>query len=266
MKTLTTIFAVCALAATASAQVIVGFNTARGGSYNLQAQTQQQSAITAALPTATFSFTSTLTTAALSGARGLVISTPIDNINPTTALTTAEQSALLALVMGGGFAIILVDSSGAPGFNPVNDSFTAPFGFGVDNNNTNQISVINPTANPISNGPFGLVTTLPGIAGGELVGMPVSFVALAQYSPGVIAGGYIPANALGPGSGPVLFIGDSNVFNQNIGANANSYKFISNFVALAAVPEPGTWSLMLMGLAAGAFMWRRRIQRGYGKS
>jgi hypothetical protein len=266
MRTLTTIFAACALTATASAQLIVGFNTARGGSYNLQAQTQQQSAIAAALPTATFTFASALSTTSLAGARGLVIATPIDNINPTTLLTAAEQSALLGLVLGGGFAIILVDSSGAPGFDPVNDSFTAPFGLGVNNNNTSLLTIINPTGNPISNGPFGLVTTLPGIAAGELVGtpsFPSSFVPLGQFSAGVFGAGYIPAGALGPGSGPVLFVSDSNIFNQNIGANANSYKFISNFVALAAIPEPATWTLMALGVVViGTLAWRGRSRHG----
>lgn len=264
MKTIATILLGCALAAPVSAQVIVGFTASRGGSYNLQSQAAQRGAISAALPNATFSFTSTLSTSSLAGASGVLIASPFDNANPISALTSSEQAALLALVMGGGFAIILADSSFNTPFNTTNDSFTAPFALGVDNNNTGEITIVSPAANAISNGPFGLVTTLPGIAGGEIVSLPSQFVTLGQYPSGAVAAGYIPAGALAPGSGPVLFIGDANVFNENIGGNPNSYKLLSNFVAVAAIPEPGTWSLMLAGLAVIAAAWRRRA--GYGRS
>jgi hypothetical protein len=59
----------------------------------------------------------------------------------------------------------------------------------------------------------------------------------------------------------VLFVGDANVFHDTWASAAN-YDLLSNFVAFAAVPEPSTVSLMLLGTgAAGLLAWRKRRKR-----
>lgn len=254
MKALPLLLFCLGLETVLTAQVIVGFDLERGGEYSLQAQTSTQAAISAALPKASFGFTPAVTPAVLNGVAGVVIVVPFDNFSPISPLTTTEQGALLGFVKGGGFAVILADSS----YNTTNDGFTAPLGLGVDNNNPSQISIINPHGNPISNGPFGLVTSLQGIAAGELVSLPKPFVPLAKFSNGAIAGGYFLQNALGPGSGAVLFISDANVFHSNW-ASSDNYKLLSNFVTVAAVPEPSTWSLLIAG--AGVAAMGRIIRR-----
>lgn len=61
-------------AAGSAAQVILGFDLTRGGSYNLQAQPGVRNAITNALPNASFSYTSNLTSDLLGNAAGVVSS------------------------------------------------------------------------------------------------------------------------------------------------------------------------------------------------
>jgi len=250
------------MAVAASAQVVVGFDSTRGGSYNLQSQPALASAIGAALPGATFSYTGSLDSGALTGAAGVVIVSPHDNSSPVTPLTTAEQAALSAFVLGGGFAIIITDSDYTPtNFDATNDSFLVPFGFSATGMMSTPITLTNPSANPIANGPFGLITSLTGIASGSFASTPTAFLPLGNNTDGTVAAGYFGPGALGAGSGAVLFLADGNVVNSGWATLAN-YNFISNFVAFAAVPEPATWVLCGVGVMFVAFVNRRRRPTG----
>jgi hypothetical protein len=242
------------------AQVIVGFDSTRGGTYNLQAQGGMQTAISAALPSATYSFTSALSSASLAGASGIVLMSAHDNIFAVSALSGAEQTALYNFVAGGGFAIIGTDSDYLPGgFPATNDSFLAPFGLDATGSNSMPITITNPSGNVITNGPFGLVTRLDGIASSTFVSVPGTFNVLGTTPEGNVGAGYFARNALAVGSGAVLFVTDTNVFNSGWATQAN-YNFLSNFVGFAAVPEPATVALMLSGLVgiAGAARLRRK--------
>lgn len=248
-------------ASMASAQLVVGFNLTRGGTYNLQNQTTLQNSITAAMPSASFVFTGALDTGLLLEARGVVIMSPIDNINPISALTTSEQTALLNFVKAGGFAIIATDAGYIPSFDVTNASFLNPFGLVVTGTDQGSATVINPTGNPISNGPFGLVTSLTGIAAGPYSTVPVIYNPLIQLSAGAAGGGYFAPGALSANSGAVLFLSDANFINSSFSVPGN-YKLISNFVTYAMVPEPSTLSLLFIGLGViGGIAWRRRFRR-----
>lgn len=244
---------------TAAAQVIVGFDSTRGGTYNLQSQAGVRTAISAALPNATFSFTSSLSSDLLANARGLVIMSPINDGGPITALSNIEQAAVSAFVRGGGFAVILTDNNSNSNWLATNTTFVAPFGFSTSGSyNQSSLSLLNPSGNPISNGPFGTVTTLAAVAQGSFSSTPQSFTTLAQLSGGQVVAGYFDSNALADGSGAVLFVADANVFNSGWATEQN-YDLLSNFVSFAAVPEPSTVSLMLLGSgAAGLLALRRR--------
>ena len=247
----------CVLTCTASAQLIVGFDLVRGGTYNLQAQTSLQAAIRAALPSATFGFSSSLDSGILNGARGVVIMSPIDNINPISALTPSEQAALRAFILSGGSAIIATDAGYIPSFDVTNASFVSQFGLTVTGTDYTTLTMINPTGNPITNGPFGLVTSMTGIAAGPYTTVPTNYLPLGRLSPGVAGAGYFALGSLGAGSGAVLFLSDANTINSGWAAPSN-YNLVSNFAAYAAVPEPSTVGLMLVGLGlAGGLAVRR---------
>lgn len=246
------------------AQIVVGFDGNRGGSYNLQAQNALRGAITDALPGATFSYTGTLSAGVLANAAGVVIMSPHDNSNPITPLSGAEQSALAAFVLAGGFAIVATDSDYVPtNFDATNDSFLAPFGFSADGAYSAPITITNPSGNPISNGPFGLVTSIAGTATGSYAGLPGAFQSLGTSSSAgnPISAGYFARGALGAGSGAVLFIADANALHTAWSSPAN-YDLVSNFVAFAAIPEPAT-HVLLAGGAVGLLWleWRRRRNR-----
>lgn len=245
-------------AASSAAQVILGFDLTRGGSYNLQAQNGLRNAITDALPKASFSYTSNLTSDLLGNAAGVVLMSPFDNITSITALSGIEQTALRDFVQRGGFAVVLTDNNSTEAFSVTNTSFVSPFGFGTAGNVNTTLTILNPAGNPISNGPFGLVTSLQGVAQGYYTATADPFKPLAQVSGGQIVAGYFEQNALGLGSGAVLFVGDANVFHDGWATSSN-YDLLSNFVAFAAVPEPSTFSLLLLGSgAAGLLAWRKR--------
>ena len=243
----------------AYAQTIVGFDLSRGGSYNLEAQSGVRTAISDALPNARFTYTGSLSTDVLAEATGVVIMSPFSDVAPITALSTAEKTALSDFVKAGGFAVILSDNNSSEAWSTTNNSFVSPFGIETTGSFNTAASIIDPTGNPISNGPFGLVTSLTGIASGAFTTKPEAFKPLAQLSGGQqIVAGYFEQNALGAGSGAVLFVGDANVYNSRWATDAN-YDLLSNFVTFAAVPEPTTVSLLLLGSGiAGLSAWRRR--------
>jgi hypothetical protein len=252
----------CGLACAASAQVIVGFNATRGGSYNLQSQPGVQTAISAALPGATYTFTAALDSGALTGARGVVIMAPVDNINPISALTASEQAALLAFIQSGGFAIIATDAGYIPAFDVTNASFVGQFGLTVTGTDYTGLTIPSPTGNPITNGPFGVVSSLSGIAAGPYTTVPAVYNPLGQLTPGVQGAGYFARGALGARSGAVLFLSDANVLNS-IWATPANYNLVSNFVSYAIVPEPSTLQLLLAGFGSAAGLALVRRLRGH---
>lgn len=277
-------FALLLSASTLPAQVIVGFDNDRGGSYNLAAQSGARTAITEALPGATFTFTSSLNDDVFANATGVVLMSPLSNTTGITALTTGEQNSLRSFVERGGFAVVLTDNNSVAALESANKSLLAPFGLNTEGTYQQpSFSIIDPTGNPVSNGSFGLVTSLTGIAQGSLIDAPGHFKPLAQLtgnqmaadffanntlaysasdsSNGPLVAGYFANNALGEGSGAVLFVADANVFHGDW-ATAENYDLLSNFVTFAAVPEPSTISLLLAGSGAAGFLaWRKRRRR-----
>ncbi|MFB9234108.1 hydrolase [Plantactinospora siamensis] len=93
---------------------------------------------------------------------------------PNSSLSSAEKTAIMRFVQGGGGLFLVVDHTGSDRNNDGWDSVkiandlltnngvdnTDPFGFSVDVNNigTENPTAINDGANPVLHGPFGAVT------------------------------------------------------------------------------------------------------------
>lgn len=158
----------------------------------------------------------------LGGLDIVVLSSGRTNTSDIEKLTAAEQEALLGFVAGGGCAILLPDndSFGGSSTPAANASLIDPFGMLIDGTFWTWITatVIDPTASPITDGPFGQVTSFTQLVAGALTDVGPYGTALATNDGG-FALAVIEPGAVGPGAGPVIVFSDVNTFGPSSGSN-----------------------------------------------
>ncbi|MEM7125680.1 MAG: RHS repeat-associated core domain-containing protein [Chloroflexota bacterium] len=151
--------------------------------------------------------------------------------NVITPLTKVEQDALLEFVRGGGCAIIMVsDNLGDDELPTVNQSLVNAFGMTVGGNNSPNggLAITDPSASPITNGPFGDVAMMNwsiGIIGG-ITDLGPHAKSLAS-SPIGSALAVIEPNAISPGSGGVVVFTNSFIFDSGSFFTRNQALFLN---------------------------------------
>lgn len=208
--------------------VFGGFDTSRSDSYSMPSGSlfsDLRSDIASTFPGSTFTSSLTLTSNYLNTIQVLLINTGGDRgngITVTTPLTSSEQTALTDFVERGGGAIILVDNDSFGGASvntdAVNQSFISPFGLHVTGKLSGNPAPANVTnANhPVTNGPFGRVSTIATADPGWFDDLGPTSVGLAELA----ANNGIALTAINPGalsanSGGVVFLSDFNVLDNN---------------------------------------------------
>ncbi len=206
---------------TSDSFVVGGFDTSRGGSYSFPSGTflnQARASLSTNFPGVSFVETSTLTPAALAAVNVLIVSSASSNYSHITPLTGAEHSALLGFVQGGGCLILFPDndSFGGTGTPEANESLIDPFGMDVAGtlNGTVIAAVGNPAASPITNGPFGIVSSFSQNYPGGLTNLGPLAASLA-VNPLGHALAVIPSGAISSGSGRVVVFTDINTFGDD---------------------------------------------------
>ncbi|HQR08987.1 MAG TPA: PEP-CTERM sorting domain-containing protein [Gemmatales bacterium] len=251
------------------AQMVIGsFDATRGGIYNTETGSQTtnfRTQVATNFPGTTYSSTSTLTPAFLSGINVLAISAVFSGTTGISPLSSSEQTALLNFIQAGGRALLFTDNDLQ--FGAASISMVSPFGLNTTGNipGATTATVTN-GSHPITNGPFGSITTINynsfpswyttlGANAIELARQTFNNeISLAVINPGV----------LNPGSGAVVFFADSTI--DNFSLTGNTVTLVNNALAFVAVPEPS--SILMLGSAAvvggiGAFRYRRK--KGLGK-
>jgi hypothetical protein len=251
--------------------IVVGsWDTTRAGAGSVASgslYTDLHNDILATFPGSSFVSMPTLTAANLAGVQVLMIGSGTGDTTDTTALSASEQSALLTFVQNGGSAIISVDNDtfAGGGTSAVNNSYISPFGLHVTGTGSGiQLATATNTSSPVTNGPFGLVssiqTSFPGWFD-NLGSNAQSLATLNFNSQPMLA--VINRGALGAGSGGVVFYSDSILINVEY-STANNQTLARNSLAFASATVPEPSSLVLAGaavLVAGAFTYRQRRAR-----
>ena len=252
--------------------IVVGsWDTTRGGGGSVASgslYTDLHNDILSTFPGSSFVSMSTLSAANLAGVQVLIIGSATGNTTDTTALSSSEQSALLTFVQNGGSAIISVDNDtfAGGGTSAVNNSYISPFGLHVTGTGFGgQLATVTNTSSPVTNGPFGLVssiqTSFPGWFD-NLGSNAHSLATLNFNSQPMLA--VINPGALGLGSGGVVIYSDTILADglYNAADNQTLARNSLAFLSSTSVPEPS--SLVLAGvsiLVAGAFTHFKRRTR-----
>lgn len=237
-------FLVVLASAPVHAFVIGGLDLARGGAYSPEfgsATGGFRTHVAATFPGTTFSSAPTLTASFLSGVDVLIIAAPAGSTTPITPLGAAEQAAMTSFVLAGGSALLLSDNDFQ--FEAASDSMVGPFGLDADGALVGTVTGTVTASHPVTNGPFGTVTTLSYGFPGWFPTLGPNAVALASLDANSqISLAAIDHGILGPGSGAVIFFSDS-----TIGAMTGSNLTLVDNALAYAVPEPGP--LALLGIA-----------------
>ena len=175
---------------------------------------------------------STLSAANLAGVQVLIIGSGTGYDTDTTALSSSEQSALLNFVQHGGRAIISVnnDTFAGSSTSTVNNSYISPFGLHVTGTRTGiQLASVTSTSSPVTNGPFGLVSSIQTYYPGWLdnLGSNANSLATLNFN-GQPMLAVINPGTLGPGSGGVVIYSDSILANTEIPGGVNEYMSADN--------------------------------------
>ncbi len=203
------------------APVIGGFNSTRAPAFGLvdgSELTSFRSDLAAMLPAARLTSAATLTDAFLAPLDVAMLASPAGNGSSVPALSRPEQRALRTFVLNGGGAVLLVDNDtfvgGAAG---VNNSLLAAFGMhvtGTDAAGSSPATIADPPASPVTSGPFGTVSTLNLAVPGwlDVLGPATALGTLDVNGMPFLA--VIPEGALGPGSGAVVVVTDTDIASQ----------------------------------------------------
>jgi hypothetical protein len=241
------------------------FDTTRGGIGSLLSSEQNgvRTAITANFPGTTISGTSELTSSFFSTIDLVWVMSARAGSDAISPLSATEQSALRTFVEGGGRALLFSDNELYDGAasDPANESLIDPFGLDIMGNvaGVQVVSATLPNTSPVTNGPFGTVTSystnFPGWFNN--LGPDASTLAtLNANSQPALA--FIPPRTLSATSGGVVLFSDGNTAIDPAGAGvfgSAEQVLILNAIA-ATVPEPS--ALLLIGTYLAAFLVVRR--------
>lgn len=260
--TLAAIGIVIACAGPADAQIIGGFDLARGGNTSIAFGSETASFrthVAATFPGTTYNSASTLTPAFLSGVDVLVITASFNGTTGITPLSAAEQSALTGFINAGGRALLFTDNNLQ--FEVASDSMVNPFGLDATGvvPGSSTATVTN-TTHPVTNGPFGAVTTInyesfPSWYG--TIGPNATALARLNFN-NEVSLAVIDYGVLSPGSGAVVFFADTTIYNSNY--MGSTITLVDNALAytFTPVPEPGSLALVGTAVTAGAYVRRRK--------
>lgn len=252
----------------AGAELRIGtFTNSRGGDFAFGESartTALRTSIQAAFPSAIFVTSNTLTASFLSSVDVVLLASPTAD-TASTSLNSTEQANLLAFVDAGKGAVLLTDNDSFSGTSaPIaNQSFLNPFGLHTTGtlNGLQSATIADPTASPVTNGPFGTVTTYTTNYPGWFDNLGSNSQGLGKLSTnGQTTLATIARNQIAPGSGAIVFFSDASLALDDLrGPSATS--LIENALAFAApVPEP---SLMLLftGMGGLSLLALRRVHR-----
>jgi len=253
------------LAEHANAGLVIGtFDSTRASTANLVTGNYSHSVVStinALYPGTSYTTFSTITPAALSGVDILMIASDRSAVDPITALSASEQTAMLNFVKAGGRALILADAWDT--HVPVAQSMVGPFGLTVVDDGFIGPLVATPTvpASPIIHGPYGTTAQI------KLYGAGI-FTDLGPYATGLASEDVtgkpvlasIPAHALSPTSGRVVLYTDTQMFidDAQSGYFSSQTALFKNTMNYLVVPEPSSWILGAAALAAFGLAAARR--------
>lgn len=248
---------------TASTLRIGVYNQIRGEDLALDGTAfgnQVETYVSANIPGADFIGTPALTPEFLATVDMVLINTAESFSDAISPLTASEEAALLAFINAGNGAIIVADGS----FGSEAQSFVDPFGASIRGSEAgvpSPSSMIAPLSSPISNGPYGLITTyfteraflgdlFPYVTGVFHDIGPYAVPLGKVDATNEISIAYIPENGLATGSGRVVFFTDADTA---LGSLENDDGLFLNAIAYAAVPVPEPHSIALAGMGFLAF-------------
>ncbi len=225
----------------ASSNLRIGsFDASRGGIFSLSNganSAAMRSSIQSNFSGATITGTSTLTASFLSNVDVLWLNSVSSNTSATTALTSAEQTALLNFVNAGGGVLIF----GENGFFD-DESLLDPFGVTSTGSLTGEQSgTINNTSHPVTNGAFGTVRTIGGNFPGNLTTLGSATSLGTWNSSGQSSVAVIDPGVLSSGSGRVVLFSDVNFYGDQL-ATADNSKLLLNALAATQTPNRLTFA------------------------
>ncbi len=197
--------------------IIGGFNNSRGGFFSFPSGNyldQARASLAANFTGASFTSFDTITPQTLAEVDLLMLSVGTSNGTAITPLSATEQSVLFDFVQGGGCAILFPDNSSFSSGAPVaNESLIDPFGMDIAGTLGGRITaaVSTPAASPITNGPFGTISTFSQNYPGGLINLGPYAISLASNPLGN-ALAVIESGAIQTGSGRVIVFTDINSF------------------------------------------------------
>jgi PEP-CTERM motif len=253
--------------------VVGGFDAARGGFESLAPGEDSALAndISSAYPGTTFSFTSTLTPAFLSGVQVVILGVATTDFSAITPLSASEQSALGNFVLGGGTALIFADNSTFASNAPAaNASLVNPFGVTITGtlNGAQTAPIINPSGPLTSPYP---VTSFFGNYTGYFNDVGAGTV-LANWGTDEPAIDYFAPGVLGPHSGAVVLFGDSDAMVAGDALTTSNRNLILNAFGTyqTSVPEPSSLAMLIVGVSGvgvtARLSRRRRVARAVGST
>lgn len=250
MKNILLIICLFSFATSANALVIGSFDQPRINYFGGEFETGNYTSIRSELAARgdTISTITNLTSTSLSGVD--VFYTSLLNTS-TGILSASEQTSLVDWVSGGGTLFAAGDiSSWFPAYN----SFLNPFGLGIGPSAsvTNGTATVVDFANPITNGPNGLVNTFDYATAGLYAPGPYNTLATVGSDAILIQMDF--------GLGQIVAIGDHNLFTDTyIGTNESNLFFNVLDSASTSVPEPSTILLFSLGLLGLTVTKRKKL-------
>jgi len=216
---------------------IGGFGALRGGAHSIaegSSFSTLRTAILAAFPEVTITQSDVLTDAYLSSIDILLISSATGNQSVITPLTSDEQNAVRSFVEEGGHALLLAENDSlAPDADAANESVIDPFGLDIKGtlSSIRGVTVTDPPAHPVTNGPFGQISSFTLQYPGWFNNLGPYATSLATLDDnGESALAVINQKVITPTSGVCVFFSDSNFLaNQNI--NEERKKLVLNSIA-----------------------------------
>lgn len=231
LRCLCLFFLTCFIPSASGGFVIGAYDSVRAGSFSVFSL-GISAIIESSITDSTVIGTPELTDTFLQGIDVLLLTSNYSFISHVSPLTASERSALLGFIMNGGG--VVATTSDAP-------SFTEPFDvvIGRDSGPLASTSTVpNPSASPVTDGPFGIITTYTtNLFGGvnnifsDLGSMATPIGFNGHGSPTLAV---IEESAYGPGSGRVVLFADPETALESL---FHGNGLVLNAIVYVAVPE-----------------------------